>query len=140
MNTEKWLSLATRFELGKCTYHNRLITIERRKNTTGVKFWVLKMDEWLLGKDGKFHYEPRHSNRTDKFLNNTLFDTPDACYQFWKKHITSQHELYANEPSEAITTKTSVTAANNKWELAIEEYLLKNMKIISKGSKPLGRI
>ncbi len=90
----EWLERATKFDLGKCIFYNRPITIEARDQTNGDRKWVLKMDEWVLGKDKDFHYEPRPSSRTDEFIENTRFDNINECHSFWVENITSKRPLY----------------------------------------------
>jgi hypothetical protein len=77
MLQNEWLERATIFDLGTCIFYNRPIKIEARDQPDFIRLWVLKMHEWVLGKDGKFHYEPLPSSRTDEFIKNTRFESPD---------------------------------------------------------------
>ena len=88
MTKNEWLERATKFDLGICNYYNRPVVIECREQLDGSKKWVLKMQEFVLGKDGKFVFEPIPSSRTDEFIANTRFDTPDECHSFWLSAIT----------------------------------------------------
>lgn len=87
---------AVKYELGDCPHHKRPVTIEARDQIDGRRLWVVKMHEWVLGKDSTFHYEPRPSSRTDEFIQNTRFDSHQEAYQFWKTNITSKQDLYLN--------------------------------------------
>lgn len=91
-----WLKIATRFDLGNCKHHNRPVLIEQRKQRSGEQLWVLKMHEWVLGKDGVFHYEPRPSSRTDEFIELTRFESPEACLSCYEEKITEKQDLYIN--------------------------------------------
>jgi len=94
MKNSEWLERASRFDLGNCIFYNRPVKIERRDQIDGSIKWVLKMHEWVLGKDGKFYLEPMPSSRTDDFINNTRFETPDEVHAFWVKNINSKDPLY----------------------------------------------
>lgn len=94
MNQKEWLERATKYELGKCIFYNRPIVIEAREQIDGSRKWVLKMHEWVLGKDAEFHYEPIPSSRTDEFIENTRFNSPDECHSFWVKNVNSEKPLY----------------------------------------------
>jgi len=90
----EWLEKATVFDLGICSIYNRPIRIEARDQINGERLWVFKMNEWVLGKDKHFHYEPIPSSRTDKFILLTRFHSVNACYEFWKKNIIKKESLY----------------------------------------------
>lgn len=94
MEAQEWLERATNFDLGTCSIYRRPVDIMARDQMDGSRKWVLKMHEWVLGKDGEFHYEPRPSSRTEEFVNNTRFDSIDECYNFWKENVTEQKPLY----------------------------------------------
>jgi hypothetical protein len=94
MNQKEWLERATEFSLGECIFYNRPVKIVARDQINGEKKWVLKMHEWVLGKDGEFHWEPMPSSRTDKFIDNTRFDTPDECHSFWVDNVNAEKPLY----------------------------------------------
>jgi hypothetical protein len=87
---------AVKYELGDCPHHKRPVTLEARDQIDGRRLWVVKMHEWVLGKDSVFHYEPMPSSRTDEFIENTRFDSHQEAYQFWKTNITSKQDLYYN--------------------------------------------
>lgn len=93
MKSSEWLERATVFELGNCIFYNRPIKIETRDQMDGSRLWVLKMHEWVLGRDGKFHYEPLPSSRTEEFIKNTRFETPDEVHSFWVKSINKVEQL-----------------------------------------------
>jgi len=95
MSKDEWLERATKFDLGNCIFHNRPVDIESRDQIDGSRKWVLKMQEWVLGKDGEFHYEPRPSSRSDNFINNTRFDSIDECHSFWVNNVNDEKELYS---------------------------------------------
>ena len=94
MNQKEWLERATEFSLGECIFYNRPVKIVARDQINGDRKWVLKMHEWVLGKDGNFHWEPMPSSRTDDFIENTRFDTPDECHSFWVKNVNAEKPLY----------------------------------------------
>lgn len=95
MNQKEWLERAVKFDLGECIFYKRPIVIERRLQIDDTEKWVLKMHEWVLGKDGNFHYEPMPSSRTDEFIENTRFNSPDECHSFWVENVNSEKPLYA---------------------------------------------
>jgi hypothetical protein len=94
MNQKEWLERATEFSLGECLFHHRPVKIEARDQMNGDRKWVLKMHEWVLGKDGDFHYEPLPSSRSDEFIKNTRFDSPDECHSFWVKEVQAAQQLH----------------------------------------------
>ena len=93
MTKKEWLARACKFDLGKCFFYNRPIVIEARDQMDGSRKWVLKMHEWVLGKDGEFIWEPTPSSRTDEFIKNTRFDTPDECHLFWVDAVNEAKPL-----------------------------------------------
>lgn len=93
MNKKEWLDRAIAFDLGKCIFYKRPVRIEARNQIDGSKKWVLKMHEWVLGKDGEFVYEPMPSSRTESFIKHTRFDSPDECHSFWVKSVTEAKPL-----------------------------------------------
>ena len=95
MNQKKWLERAVKYDLGECVFYNKPIVIEVCDQMDGRRKWVLKMHEWVLGKDANFHREPMPSNRTDEFIENTRFNSPDECYFFWIKNVNYEKPLYA---------------------------------------------
>ena len=94
LKKNQWLEMAINFDLGNCPIYNRPIRIEARDQMDGSRLWVLKMHEFVLGKDAKFHYEPTPSGRTDEFIKNTRFDSPDEVHTFWKENIKEEEPLY----------------------------------------------
>lgn len=95
LEEQLWLARATRFSLGVCPIYKRNVSIESRDQLDGSRKWVLKMDSWVLGKDGIFIYEPLPSSRTDDFIANTRYDTKEACYASWVS-VTEEQPLYLN--------------------------------------------
>ena len=94
MNQKEWIKRAIKFDLGNCVIYNRPIQIEARDQRDGSRKWILKMHEWVLGKDSDFHYEPTPSSRTDEFIENTRFNTPNECHSFWIENVTMIKPLY----------------------------------------------
>ena len=94
MTNNEWLERATTFDLGTCIFYKRRVFIEARPQRDETRLWVLKMDSWVLGKDGGFHYEPMPSSRTDEFISLTRFNSPDEVHNFWVENITEQKSLY----------------------------------------------
>ena len=94
LKEKEWLEMATTFDLGICKFYNRPIVIERRDQMDGSKLWALRMDNWVLGKDKKFHYEPMPSNRTDEFIKNTRFESANQVFNFWVLNIKKAEQLY----------------------------------------------
>lgn len=90
----EWIDRATKFDLGNCIFYNRPIVIEARDQIDGSRKWILKMHEWVLGKDGKFIWEPTPSGRSDEFIKNTRFETPDECHTFWVSAVKEVKPLY----------------------------------------------
>ena len=87
MNKKDWLERAINFDLGTCIIYNRPVNIISREQRDGSLKWILKMHEWVLGKDSKFYYEPTPSSRTDEFIENTRFNNPDECHTFWIENV-----------------------------------------------------
>jgi len=94
MNQKEWLERASTFNLGECIIYNRPIIIQSREQMDGSTKWVLKMHEWVLGKDAEFHYELQPSSRTDEFIENTRFNSPDECHSFWVENVKIAKPLY----------------------------------------------
>lgn len=94
MTDKEWLERATTFDLGTCVFYNMPIRIESRIQTDESVKWVLKMYEFVLGKDGLFHREPTPSYRFDEFIENTRFDSAEACHAFWVENVTEELQLY----------------------------------------------
>ncbi len=86
-NPEKefdWTFAANRFEIGNSFAHTtngggRNIVIEGRRQMDDSLLWVVKMESWVLGKDGKYHFEPLPSSRTDKFIKNTRYSSKEQA-------------------------------------------------------------
>lgn len=93
-----WYERAIVFDLGTCIFYNRPIKIEARDQPNFIRLWVLKMDEWVLGKDGKFHFEPTPSVRTAEFINLTRFKDPNLLHTFWSKAIHKAEPLLIESP------------------------------------------
>jgi hypothetical protein len=94
MNDKYWLKRAVKFDLGVCRIYNRPVSIEARPQINGSIKWAMKMHEWVLGKDGEFYIEPMPSSRTDEFIENTRFNSPDECHSFWVKNIREIKPLH----------------------------------------------
>lgn len=88
MTPQQWLERATCFDLGECQIHHRPVKIEIREQIEGPHLWVVKMHEWVLGKDAEWYWEPLPSSRTDQFIANTRFKSPDDAYEFWWTNVT----------------------------------------------------
>ena len=93
MSDSDWLERATVFELGNCIFHNRPVKIEARPQLDGNVLWVLKMHEWVLGKDSDWHWEPLPSSRTDEFILNTRFESPNEAHSFWVSNVNEATKL-----------------------------------------------
>ena len=93
---KEWIERASVFDLGECKIYKRPVKIERRVQPDGVIKWVLKMHEWVLGKDGNFMIEPSPSNRSDEYIQHTRFDSPEECYSFWTQSVKHENPLYCN--------------------------------------------
>ena len=79
-----WTISCDRFYVGNSMAYmtnigGRTIMIESRPQMDGSVKWVTKMEEWVLGKDGKYYYEPTPSSRTDEFIANTRFNTKEEA-------------------------------------------------------------
>ncbi len=96
MTKNEWLERATKFDLGKCIFYNRPISIESRYQIDGARKWVLKMQEWVLSKSGDFVWEPIPSGRTNDFIESTRFDSPDECHSFWLSAVNEAKDLYVS--------------------------------------------
>lgn len=95
LTPDQWLQKATIFELGTCPIHARPVKIEERRNAhNGEIKWCVKMHEWCLGKDAEWYWEPTSSNRSEEFVNNTRFDTPDEAHTFWIENVKQFKPLF----------------------------------------------
>lgn len=97
MTMDQWLNCATKFDLGTCPFYNRPLIIQSRDQLDGSRLWVVQMEHsngWVLGKDAEWHYEPLPSSRTDEFIANTRFSSPQSAYDFWKTNIKEAKELF----------------------------------------------
>lgn len=52
--------------------------------------WVVRNGRVCLKKTGLFEYEPLPSNRTQDFLDETRFDSPEEAYSSWEAHVHNQ--------------------------------------------------
>lgn len=86
-------SKAIKFDMGECPVYKRPVVIESRDQMSGDRKWVLKMHEWVMDHDGNFQYEPSSSSRTDKFIADTRFNTPQEAYVTWKTKVTEARNL-----------------------------------------------
>lgn len=94
MNEKEWLSKAIKFDLGLCKLYHRPVTIEARDQLDGSRACVLKMHEWVLGKDGNFGWEPIPSSRDDEFIKLTRFTSFEECYNFWINNVKEVKPLH----------------------------------------------
>ena len=94
MSNNEWLERATIFELGNCIFHNRPVKIEARDQMDDSRLWVVKMHEWVLGKDAEWYREPLPSSRTDEFIKNTRFNSPNEAHDFWVSNVNEAKKLY----------------------------------------------
>jgi hypothetical protein len=97
MTKEEWFEKATEFDMGICPIQKRPLFISSRKQAIGEFKWVVQLERsmcWVLGKDCEFHYEPLPSSRTDQFLKNTRFDSPDEALEFYQKNIKEEKPLH----------------------------------------------
>lgn len=97
MTAEHWLFKATVFEIGTCIFHKRMVRIEARDQMDDTRLWVVKMDEWVLGKDKEWHWEPLPSSRTDEFIANTRFKSFQEAFYFWRDSVTEATQLNVNQ-------------------------------------------
>lgn len=79
-----WALAACRYFIGNSTVHTtnmggRQIYIETRQQTDDTVLWVVKMESWVLGKDGQYHWEPLPSDRTNEFISNTRFASAEKA-------------------------------------------------------------
>jgi hypothetical protein len=93
MTEQEWLKCATVFDLGTCLIHKRPVKLEARGQLDGARLWVVKMHEWVLGKDADWHWEPLPSSRSDEFLQLTRFASPAQAHDFWKNSVTASQTL-----------------------------------------------
>lgn len=87
MTEQEWLKCATTFDLGQCPIHKRPVIIQARPQLNGGQLWVVKMHEWVLGKDADWHWEPLPSSRTDSFIQLTRFNSPAEAHEFWALNV-----------------------------------------------------
>ncbi len=87
-----WELSADRFLIGNSQVYimngviGRQIYIESRAQMEGPVKWAVKMDQWVLGKDGEYHYEMQPSSRTDSFLENTRYETKEEALSTLLEH------------------------------------------------------
>lgn len=94
-----WEFLSVIFFIGKSLVYQtniggREIHIEQRMQVDGNEKWAVKMENWVLGKDNKYHYEPLPSSRTDDFINNTRFDSKEQAI----KNLIIHENEFKNKP------------------------------------------
>lgn len=94
LSSVEWIERAVEFDMGICIFYNRPVIILMCGQIDGSVKWSLKMHDWCLGKDGNFHLEPRPSSRSEKFIQDTRFDTPDEVNSFWVRSISEPKTLY----------------------------------------------
>lgn len=86
-----WELAAERFAIGNSKAYptnigGRRIEIQSREQMNKSILWVVKMDSWVLGKDGEYHWEPMSSSRTDEFISNTRFHTKEQALSALLQH------------------------------------------------------
>lgn len=92
MTDKEWLECARKFYMGESPSYRyahgpgREVYIEDRAQIDDSVKWIVKMDNWCLGKDNEYHYEPRPSERSDAFIDLTRFDSREEAYKAWIKH------------------------------------------------------
>ena len=99
MTKEEWFEKATEFYMGICPYQQRPLYISSRKNSKNEFKWVVQLEHshcWVLGKDKEWHWEPLPSSRTQEFIDNTRFDSPDQAWEFYGNNVTGEKELYVS--------------------------------------------
>lgn len=97
MTKEEWVERATEFFMGMCAFQNRRLYISSRPQLTGPTKWVVQLEHsmcWVLGKDKKWHWEPQPSSRTEAFIENTRFNSPDEAWDFYSDNVKEQQDLY----------------------------------------------
>lgn len=87
MTETKWLQLAIVFDLGECPIHRRPVKIEARDQLDESRLWIVKMHEWVLGKDSEWYWEPLPSSRTEDFINLTRFNSYVEAFEFWSSNV-----------------------------------------------------
>jgi hypothetical protein len=98
-----WLEKATQFFMGKSKKHyfngnpanGREVYISRMPGIDDegkeIIRWAVRMDHgWVLGKDGRFHYEPQPSSRTDEFIQNCRYTSKEEAFEYWQKYENSE--------------------------------------------------
>jgi len=99
MTKEEWFDRATEFYMGMCLYQKRPLYISSRKDIMDRLKWVVQLEHsmcWVLGKDKEWHWEPQPSSRTQPFIANTRFDSPDEAWEFYSNNVTDSKELYVS--------------------------------------------
>ena len=94
---EAWAERATVFDFGLCPIHKRPILIEARGQTNGSCLWVVKMHEWVLGKDANWHWEPLPSSRTEEFISLTRFESAEVAHAFWSENVKTAQALFVGK-------------------------------------------
>lgn len=97
MTKEEWFERATEFFMGMCEYQKRPLYVSSRRTIINTLTWVVQLEHsmcWVLGKDGKWYWEPQPSSRTKAFLDNTRFNSPDEAWNFYNENVKEEQELY----------------------------------------------
>lgn len=86
------------FSLGKCPLYNREVYLRTRGQISGPDKWVIMLEwtqGWCLGKNNRWYFERNPSSRTDKFINQTRFDTANEARDAYKQHLQKRkvHKL-----------------------------------------------
>lgn len=97
-----WLSMASTFQLGMSNMYNRAVEIQSYEQMDGSLKWAVKMNEWVLGKDLSWHWQPNPSGRDTSFLRECRYDTKEEAYDYYIRHINEGkiHTLYMGGRSE----------------------------------------
>lgn len=69
----------------KTNLGGRRIYIETREGWKETN-WVVSMDGFTLGKDGKYHREPTPSSRSDEYIENTRFSSLSTAMEALRQH------------------------------------------------------
>lgn len=87
-----FIEASVKFYIGNSVVHffngvyGRTIYIESRAQMDESVKWVVKMDDYNLGKDGEYYYEPMPSSRTDAFIKMTRFDSKEEALEVLLKY------------------------------------------------------
>lgn len=100
-----WEKASQKFYVGRSNVHKtniggRELYIEFRGGFNGPS-WAVKMDVWVLGKDGNYYNEPSPSSRTDYFLELCRYETKEEAlkelFNYERKNEGKDLPLYIRE-------------------------------------------